>query len=221
MAGSVDLREPHVREAAAPDGAASDASDEVGSRLVAAAAQVFAEKGFDGAGVQQIARAAGLTTGAIYSRYEGKAELLKAAIDNECHDELDALFQTDFEAPGQVADIINTVGSHLLSRTHSPGDGLLFEAFAASRRHPELRDIVMEHVNKRRTRFAELIELAQQEGSVDPDLDKETIVHFCHAVGLGFLMYEAISVDHPDAAPWETLIARLIQGVAPEAEANS
>ena len=38
------------------------------ARLLAAAADVFAERGYDGAGVAEIARRAGPTTGAIYSR---------------------------------------------------------------------------------------------------------------------------------------------------------
>ena len=37
---------------------------------------MFAEKGYAGAGVAEIARRAGVTTGAIYSRYRGKDDLL-------------------------------------------------------------------------------------------------------------------------------------------------
>ena len=54
--------------------------DPTRDRLLAAAAEVFAEKGYDRAGVQEIARRAGFTTGAIYGRFRGKADLLLAAI---------------------------------------------------------------------------------------------------------------------------------------------
>ena len=57
-------------------------------RLVEAAAAVFAERGYDGAGVQEVARRAGLTTGAIYGRFSGKAELLREAIAASSSDEL-------------------------------------------------------------------------------------------------------------------------------------
>ena len=43
--------------------------------LIQAAAEVFAERGYAGAGVAEIARRAGVTTGAIYSRYSGKSVL--------------------------------------------------------------------------------------------------------------------------------------------------
>ena len=62
-------------------GAALPAGDPTRDRLLTAAAEVFAEKGYDGAGVQEIARRAGFTTGAIYGRFRGKAELLLAAIE--------------------------------------------------------------------------------------------------------------------------------------------
>ena len=56
-------------------------ADEIGLRLLDAAAEVFAERGYEGAGVAEIARRAGVTTGAIYSRFTGKADLLAAALD--------------------------------------------------------------------------------------------------------------------------------------------
>jgi AcrR family transcriptional regulator len=61
--------------------AVESSGDPLRDRLVAAAAEVFAEKGYDGAGVAEIAKRAGLTTGAIYGRFTGKAELLLAAIE--------------------------------------------------------------------------------------------------------------------------------------------
>ena len=73
-------------------GASTPSGDPTRDRLVAAAADVFADKGYDGAGVQEIARRAGFTTGAIYGRFRGKSELLLAAIEAQSDDEFDQLF---------------------------------------------------------------------------------------------------------------------------------
>src|SRR5437879_8759124 len=111
---------------------ADDPADQTRDRLVAAAAEVFAEKGYDRAGVQEIARRAGLTTGAIYGRFSGKAELLQAAIQSRTNDELDDLFaQRRFE--GRASDILRTVGAHLVTPDcDDPDEGaLLLEAFVA------------------------------------------------------------------------------------------
>jgi hypothetical protein len=65
-----------------------------------------------------------------------------------------------------------------------------------------------------------LVDEAKQTGSIDPALDTLSVVRFCHAVGLGFLLMGAADVSRPDAGPWEQLIERLIAAVeAPGASA--
>jgi len=198
--------------------------DATRQRLVAAAAEVFAERGYDGAGVQEIARRAGLTTGAIYSRYTGKAELLRDAIAAHSTDELDELFnQHRFE--GHVSDVIRVAGSHLVERTaqHAadPAAALLLEAFVAARRDPEIRTVVKGVLEERAGRLAEIIEAAKADGSVDPAVDTDAAVRFCHAVGLGFLIYEALELDLPLAEPWEALITRLVVALAATTEPDT
>jgi AcrR family transcriptional regulator len=48
------------------------------SRLLAAAQRVFLERGFHGASLEVVAEEAGLTKGAVYSRFESKADLFLA-----------------------------------------------------------------------------------------------------------------------------------------------
>ncbi len=54
--------------------------DSTRQRLLDAASEVFLEKGYEGTRVAEIARRAGLTTGAIYGNFESKADLLTAAL---------------------------------------------------------------------------------------------------------------------------------------------
>jgi AcrR family transcriptional regulator len=196
-----------------------NAVDLTRERLIDAAAQVFAEKGYDRAGVQEISRRAGLTTGAIYGRFAGKAELLQAAIDSRTTDELDELF-TSHAFDGHATDILKVVGAHLVSpspdREHDGAEGaLLLEAFVAARRDDEVRDSILKVLGERADLLAALVETAKADGSVDPDLDTESVVAFCHAVGLGFLIYDAISHALPQPQPWEQLITRLVAALAP------
>jgi AcrR family transcriptional regulator len=186
-------------------------------RLLTAAAEVFAEKGYERAGVQEIARRAGLTTGAIYSRFSGKAQLLAEAIDEQTHVELDDLFaQHQFQ--GSAADILTTVGAHLVRRNEAGRRerALLLEAFVASRRDPDVAEALHAHIELRAERLAALVELAKAEGRIDPDFDTQAVVRFCHAVGLGFLLLEAVDLDMPAPEPWEALIAQLVGSLAPD-----
>ena len=59
-------------------------SDTTRQRLLDAATEVFLEKGYEGTRVAEIARRAGLTTGAIYGNFESKAELLTASMAANC-----------------------------------------------------------------------------------------------------------------------------------------
>src|SRR3954469_4225245 len=187
-------------------------------RLIDAAARVFAEKGYDRAGVQEIARRAGLTTGAIYGRFQGKAELLQAAIESRTNDELDDLFASH-AFDGHATDILKVVGAHLVTSSDDEGEGaLLLEAFVASRRDPEVGEKLQALLGERARLLNDLVESAKVDGSIDPDLDSESIVTFCHAVGLGFLLLDTISQPVPEAMPWEQLITRLVSALAPAAQ---
>jgi TetR/AcrR family transcriptional regulator, repressor for uid operon len=192
--------------------------DPLRARLVAAAAEVFAEKGYDRAGVAEIARRAGLTTGAIYGRFTGKAQLLLAAIEAQTDDEFEQLFaENRFE--GKATDIITTVGSHLVTEEFDNGQALLLEAFVAARRDPEVAQLLRGVIAHRTRELTTLVDDAKRDGGIDPALDTLSIVRFCHAVGFGFLLLGAVDLDLPAPEPWEALIERLVGAVAePDAD---
>ncbi|MFY8144203.1 MAG: TetR/AcrR family transcriptional regulator, partial [Caulobacter sp.] len=50
-------------------------------RLVAHARALFAERGFEGVSVDEIAAAAGLTKGAVYYQFKDKTDLFRAACE--------------------------------------------------------------------------------------------------------------------------------------------
>ena len=193
--------------------------DELGSRLLAAATEVFAEKGYAGAGVAEIARRAGVTTGAIYSRYAGKDALLAEAIAAATGTELDELF-SDHRFEGRMEDILRVAGSHLVSRA-SVGDaaadrsapGMLLESFVAARHEPAVLALLQGPLLERRARLAAIVEAAKASGGIDHDVDTDAIVTFCHAVGLGFLLLEVIDAPLPEPDAWEQLIGRLVAAV--------
>jgi AcrR family transcriptional regulator len=174
---------------------------------------VFAEKGYDRAGVQEIARRAGFTTGAIYGRFRGKAELLLAAIEAQSDDEFEQLF-AEHRFKGKATDIITTVGSHLVTEEFDNGQALLLEAFVAARREPEVAVMLRRIIEERAENLIALIDDGKRTGGIDPGLDTLSMVRFCHAVGLGFLLFGAVDMTRPAAGPWEALIDRLVGAVS-------
>lgn len=186
--------------------------DDLGARLRTAAAEVFAERGYDRAGVAEIARRAGVTTGAIYSRYRGKAELLVEAIDPQATDELELLF-ANHDFAGRMEDILVAAGTQLVKR--GPEDrvhtSLLFEAFVAARRHPEVGALLRGRVAERQQRLLAIVEAAKADGGIAADVDTDSVVAFCQALAFGFLLFDATGLAFPTPGPWEDLITRLVE----------
>lgn len=199
---------------------ASAADDPVSARLLHAAAEVFAEKGYDGARVGEIARRAGLTTGAIYANFSGKAELLLEAIRHISETELDALVAV-IAAGTPGLDAIVTMGSELAARDRDGQEPLLLEALVAVRRDPDVRDAMCALVEQREKLFGALVEHARANGEVDDSVDTRTVTRFSFALAFGFLLFEALELDHPDPASWSALLQRLVDSLRPvSAETN-
>lgn len=70
---------------------AGTVSEETRRRLIESAAEIFERRGYDGTTVAEIARNAGLTSGAIYAHYRNKSDLLLSTIEREGAGEADVL----------------------------------------------------------------------------------------------------------------------------------
>jgi TetR/AcrR family transcriptional regulator, repressor for uid operon len=185
-------------------------NDELRARLIDAANEVFAERGYDGAGVHEIARRAGLTTGAIYSRFRGKNDLLLEAIDESVPAEIERLLSGQVEA--DAASIITQLGSHLVDDGWS--SSVLLEAIVASRREDGLAERLSSRLDDDSRRLAKLIEEAKASGLVDPAYSTEAITTFCNAVSFGMLVTKALDRNLPDHDQWDQLIAGLVSALA-------
>jgi AcrR family transcriptional regulator len=185
-------------------------------RLVAAAIEVFQEQGYEQARVQEIARAAGLTTGAIYGNFRDKAELLLAAIATRSAIEVGTLLQAVETNPSRAALV--DLGTRMAFREHDRP--LLLDAVVASRRDPALADHLRESVEARHRRFADLVEAGKAEHVIDPTLDTDALTRFCMTLALGSLVNRSLGLSDPEPEPWVALIERLIDALAPTEETS-
>mgnify|MGYP001174559797 CR=1 FL=1 len=179
--------------------------DKLNEKLLHAAAEVFAENGYEKAGVAEIARRAGVTTGAIYSRYSGKAELLVEAVDRHLLTQLHSLHSN-----ASAVDVLSHLGAHLLDDL-SDGTGLFLEAVVAAKRDPELaerlRDVLQSEENKLRDLIHEAI---SQEGA-DSEIDQLALMRLAHAIGFGMTLTRTIGLEMPSSEDWTTVINLVIE----------
>jgi AcrR family transcriptional regulator len=204
-----------IRTVAAVTSPAAGPAETTRGRLVAAAIEVFAAQGYDGARVQDIARTAGLTTGAIYANYRGKAELLFDAIGALAGVEVDALLA---QASGREArDVLEHLGA-LLAQPRAGRPALLLDAVVAARRDPDLAALLRARMGGREAQLCELLDRAQAEGAIDEGTDAETLAYYCTTLAMGALVMRTLDHVPPDQDQWQALIHRLVDALAPTQE---
>lgn len=194
------------------DSPAVTTSDDLTDRLLSAAIEVFTERGIEKAGVALIARRAGLTTGAIYSRWEGKQELLLDALDVVLMQQIAQLLTAGPDS--SAADVLGSLGADLMTREFA-GDALMLESFVMARRDPAFREILHARMADEESHLATLIDNGKAAGIVDPSLSTRAILALCQAISFGFVVMGAIEKPTADADEWNTVIHRLIAAALP------
>ena len=187
-------------------------SDNTTDRLLTAAIEVFTERGIEKAGVALIARRAGLTTGAIYSRWEGKQDLLLDALDVVLMQQIAQLLAVGPDA--SAADVLGSLGADLMNR-EAAGDALMLEALVMARRDPAFRTTLRGRMADEESHLATLIDNGKDAGIIDPTLSTRAILTLCQAISLGFVVMGAIEKPTADADEWNTVIHRLVTAALP------
>jgi AcrR family transcriptional regulator len=184
-------------------------------RLLRAAADVFAERGYDGTRVADIAAAAGVSNGALYAHFASKADLLVAALHTHGRRLLAEMFAADPSRP--VTDLLLVIGQGLLRRQDARSS-LVIEALVAARRDADVARPMHDYMGERADWLAGLIELAQVGGELDPSLSPNALAHFCLLLAMGSAL---VTPDlHPvDDAEWAVLLARVVTALREDASA--
>src|SRR4051794_38058500 len=89
--------------------------DQVRARVLQAAGEVFAERGFAAASLDQVAAAAGFTKGAVYSNFGSKDELFLALMTDEVARRVEVV-EAALRETTDLADALAAVGTELSRR---------------------------------------------------------------------------------------------------------
>jgi AcrR family transcriptional regulator len=180
-------------------------------RLLRAAADVFAERGYDGTRVADIAAAAGVSNGALYAHFSSKAELLLAALRVHGQRVLADLLAADPARP--VTELLLEVGRDLPHRRDARGY-LIVEALIAARRDRDVAGPMRRYTAERADWLAGLIVAGQEGGELDPSLSPAALAHFCLLLAFGSALLPP-EIHAVDDAAWAALLARVVSGLAP------
>jgi AcrR family transcriptional regulator len=167
---------------------------ETRARLLAAGADLFADRGIDGVSVDAVAEAAGRTSGAVYAHFGSKQGLLLAVLDAWKQSVLTVLFAevAMSDSPlGQLAAVWDNIGNN--PDTDSDRWSLLeHELWQRAARDPEVADALRARSVESRGRSARELSRWASTMSVQPVADPDDLATLVKALLTGLEMQRRI-----------------------------
>jgi TetR/AcrR family transcriptional repressor of nem operon len=140
-------------------------------RIIALAAPIFNQRGYEGCSMQQIMAATGLEKGGIYRHFESKEELAAEAFDYAWN-WTTSKRRMNLSSIGDPIDRLKQHIANFVNRSGLPGGcPLLNTAVDSDNGNPVLRDRVRKALRNWKTMVGELIQEAIQSGTAREDID--------------------------------------------------
>jgi AcrR family transcriptional regulator len=189
------------------------------SALVDAGRRVFLERGYHGATLEAVADAAGFSTGAVYSAFDGKADLFLAVFDARVADRARQLVRAGAAAASaaeQGADLAREFT--VVSKQERDWSLLVIEFWVHAARDPELRRRFAQRHDALKTAIGRVIDQMLARTGERLSLDSDQLAMAAIALGNGLTLER---LAHPDGVPDElfpTLGALIMGGLARNAQ---
>lgn len=177
-------------------------------RVIAAAAEVFVQKGFHGASLEEIAEAAGYSRGAVYSNFDDKTELFLAVRDErmlrrrrQIGDLLGAA-----ATPADFFAALRTLNQLEPRENVQKWYMLHLELWLYAMRNPDVRPLLAERESANRAALAKAIEALYASLGVKPPVPANELAIIADALDRGLLHQEFLD---PAAVPPDFIIQAL------------
>jgi len=166
--------------------------------LVAAAAEVFARRGFEGASLEEIAEAAGFTRGAIYKTFGSKEELFFAVSD----DDFTARLRSFSEKIGQTGELAEPRELAAMWRESVVGDradlALHMEVRLYAMRNPDVTARFAEHQRTTRRALTQFVVDTATRMGMTMTVPATTLAGVLEAASWGIAESAAVDPDDED-----------------------
>ena len=223
LAAIVELMSAPKRRAAAGGGRSlPTVPDHKTAALLRAAVDEFVEHGYMAARVSEVARRAGVTTGAVYARWSRKPDVFVAALDYTFQQILPYRVLEDIGAADwSPSRRMTTLG--LGSLEWNELRDVLIHAFSSARNDEAIRDALARFLNEEADQLRAIIDTAKRTGIADPDVPTAAAALVCQAVVLGTQLLVSSGLEDrnvPSEEEWATFLDRMMRANAPRAAAS-
>jgi AcrR family transcriptional regulator len=187
--------------------------------LLQAAAQVFSERGFHGATLDEVAAVAGFTKGAVYSNFKNKEDLFMALFQANYDREMEALRTTlrGSEVPpeARLSDFVALISEG--NRQAGNNFGLLYEEFwLYAVRNPAAREQLTRLEDENVRAIAQILESERKRTGIEPLESPARTARIIGVLFHGIGMLRVLQPDVVDDALLETAISFVARGLGVE-----
>lgn len=161
--------------------------------ILEAALACFARNGFHQTTVEDIAKEAGVSHGAIYRYFDSKAEIVRAAAVRDRaarHRRLDEAARAP-TVPEALARVLATAGELQPGAEAAARRRLSAQVFGEAVREPALNAAVLEIWDDVADRLASIVRQGQASGAIATDLDPTSVAQVLGAIHSGFVVHAA------------------------------
>jgi AcrR family transcriptional regulator len=181
--------------------------------LLAAAAQVFGERGFHGASLDEVAAVAGFSKGAVYSNFKSKEDLFLALFKANYDREMEALRATleasELPSEARLSDFVALIRDQ--TRETGANFGLLYEEFwLYAVRNPTAREQLIRLEDENVRAIAEIIEAERLRLGIEA---LESVERVARVIAVLFHGIARLRILQPDVAD-DSLVATAISLIA-------
>ncbi len=193
--------------------------EEIREELLAAAARVFARRGFHGASVEAISEDAGLSTGAIYSNFKGKEDLFLSLYEERIERRRGELRSAVERAGGGQAGLA-AAGANVAEALGSEREWFLlyFEFALHAARDPafarRFRKVRKEGLRELRGGLSDGLEHA----GLDPTLPVNQLARGLRALSYGLALDRLVGNDRGSEMLFGRVTELIFQGLAGESK---
>ncbi len=185
--------------------------------LLDAAAQVLAERGFQGASLDEVAAAAGFTKGAVYSNFKNKEDLFLALLERYWERESEALHDalaSDIPPESRLSDFVALIRDQLMQ---APGDwpALYLEFCVYAMRHPAARARLVQLNEAIVDSVAGILEAERARWGIETDEPAKQVAMIIDALFRGVGIMRALDPASIDEQFLEVAIAFIARGTVP------
>jgi len=177
-------------------------------RVLDAAVTVFLERGYTATTIRDVARHAGVSTGAIYNHFRNKAELLLAGAQRDFERSM-AIQRDDFDPSRPPAATVARSAATYAGRRQVRA--LLLEAASAARHDRDVSAAMRTLHEQTLELWAGDVTAWQATGQLGEAVPAKVLVTLIWAAELGMALLEASGVPTPDPGLWGDLHERLVR----------